>query len=198
MRFAKSLVYSLAVLALPLAADAATYTVNKSHSSAGFRIRHWVSNVEGRFDAVDGAIQFDAKNPALSSVEFTADAKSINTGQERRDADLRSANFFDVERCPALTFKSSKVVARDASHFDVSGDLTMRCVTQAITVPVEFLGTQPMGGGKEKAGFESTFTVNRKDFGIVWNQTLDQGGTMLGDEVKITIAVEADLQAPAQ
>jgi polyisoprenoid-binding protein YceI len=195
MRLAKTWLFSLAVLALPLAAEAAVYKINKPHTMATFRIRHFVSNVEGRFDAIDGTIQFDAAKPAASSVEMTVDAKSVNTGQPNRDNDLRSPNFFDTDRCPTLTFKSAKVTPKDATHHDLTGDLTMRCVTKTITIPVDYLGTQKLPEGKEKVGFETTFTVNRQDYGIKWNQTLDQGGVMLGDEVKITISIEADLQA---
>jgi len=192
----KRLAAGIAVLSIAAAtsATAATYTINKPHTMATFKIRHWVSNVEGRFDGIDGAIRYDPKDPAASSVDMTVDAKSVNTNNQSRDNDLRSDHFFDTERCPTLTFKSTKVVAKDASHLDVTGDLTMRCVTKQVTVPVEFLGTQKMKEGAEKAGFETAFTVNRKDYGIVWNQVLDNGAVMLGDDVKITISVEADLQ----
>jgi polyisoprenoid-binding protein YceI len=184
----------LAAIGLGAAAAAATYAVNKPHTMATFRIRHWVSNVEGRFDGIDGVIRYDSKDPAAASVEMTVDAKSVNTNNASRDNDLRSDHFFDTERCPTLTFKSTKVVAKDPTHLDVTGDLTMRCVTRRVTVPVEFLGIQKLKEGAEKAGFETVFTVDRKDYGILWNQTLDNGGVMLGDEVKITISVEADLQ----
>lgn len=195
----KHLAAGIAVLSVAgaAAATAATYTINKPHTMATFKIRHWVSNVEGRFDGIDGMIRYDPKEPAASSVEMTVDAKSVNTNNPNRDNDLRSDHFFDTERCPTLTFKSSKVVAKDASHLEVTGDLTMRCVTKQVTVPVEFLGTQKMKEGAEKAGFETVFTVNRKDYGILWNQVLDNGAVMLGDEVKITISVEADLQKEA-
>jgi polyisoprenoid-binding protein YceI len=195
-RLAASIV-ALAVAGLAASAPAATYTINKPHTMSTFRIRHWVSNVEGRFDGIDGLIRYDPKTPAASSVEMTVDAKSVNTNNQSRDNDLRSDHFFDTERCPTLTFKSTKVVAKDPSHLDVTGDLTMRCVTKQVTVPVEFLGLQKMKEGAEKAGFETSFTVDRKDYGIVWNQTLDNGGVMLGDDVKITISVEADLQKEA-
>jgi polyisoprenoid-binding protein YceI len=195
----KRLAAGIAVLSIAAAtaATAATYTLNKPHTMATFRIRHWVSNVEGRFDGVDGTIRYDPKDPSASSVEMTVDAKSVNTNNPNRDNDLRSDHFFDTERCPTLTFKSTKVAAKDASHLDVTGDLTMRCVTKQVTVPVEFLGTQKLKEGAEKAGFETAFTVNRKDYGIVWNQVLDNGAVMLGDDVKITISVEADLQKEA-
>jgi polyisoprenoid-binding protein YceI len=192
----KQLTAAIAVLSIAgaTAAPAATYSINKPHTMATFKIRHWVSNVEGRFDGIDGVIRYDPKDPAASSVEMTVDAKSVNTNNPNRDNDLRSDHFFDTERCPTLTFKSSKVVAKDASHLEVTGDLTMRCVTKQVTVPVEFLGTQKMKEGAEKAGFETVFTVDRKDYGILWNQVLDNGAVMLGDDVKITISVEADLQ----
>ena len=185
---------ALAVAGLGAAASAATYAVSKPHSRATFKIRHWVSSVEGRFDSVDGVIRYDPKNPAASSVEMTVDAKSVNTNNQTRDNDLRSDHFFEVEKCPTLSFKSTKVAAKDPSHLDVTGDLTMHCITKQVTVPVEFLGVQKLKEGAEKAGFESVFTVDRKDYGITWNQTLDDGGVMLGDDVRITIAIESDLQ----
>lgn len=186
-----------ALVLMPIAASAASYAINKPHTMATFKIRHFVSNVTGGFDGVDGAIEFDPKNPGAASVEFTVDAKSVDTNNETRDKDLRSANFFDTERCPTLTFKSTKVTPKDATHFDLTGDLTMRCVTKQVTVPVEYLGAQKLPEGKEKVGFETAFTVDRKDFGIVWNQAIDQGGVMLGDKVGITISVEADLKPSA-
>jgi polyisoprenoid-binding protein YceI len=193
MRHKLALALALAVLVPSLAAAAVTvYAIDKNHTVVGFKIRHWVSNVEGRFNDFDGKIHYDPQNPAASKVEFTAKAGSIDTNNQRRDTHLRSADFFDVEKFPELTFKSAKVVAKDADTLEVTGDLTIHGVTKQVTVPVEILGFQDLAEGNQKAGFETSFTVNRKDYGIVWDRTLDAGGTMLGDTVKITLSIEAD------
>ena len=153
-----------------------------------------MSNVEGRFNDFAGTIQLRPAEPGGSSVEFAVKAASIDTNNERRDNHLRSADFFDAEKFPELTFKSTKVVPKDADTLEVTGDLTIHGVTKQVTVPVEILGFQDLAEGNQKAGFETSFTVNRKDYGIVWDRMLDTGGTMLGDQVKITLAIEADKQ----
>ena len=172
-----------------------TYTIDRSHSSVGFRIRHLVSNVDGRFKDFAGTVTYDPAAPEKSSVDVTVQAASIDTDTPRRDDDLRSENFFDVAKYPTLTFKSTSVQKKSASELAVTGDLTMHGVTKRITIPVEVLGTIPFRGG-EKAGFASTFTVDRKDYGVTWNRALDQGGTLLSDEVKVSIQLETEWQPP--
>lgn len=196
--FLKALSLSLLLPALALA-EPVTYKVDADHSGVGFTIRHFVSNVPGRFRDFDGVIKYDKQNPAASSVEFTVKAASIDTSNNDRDEHLRGADFFDVQKFPTLTFTSTKVAAKDADTLDVTGNLTMHGVTKQITIPVEVLGSVKTPNG-EKAGFESSFTVNRKDYGIVWNRVLDAGGSVLGDDVKINIAIEANrqMEKPAQ
>ncbi len=185
-----------ALLALALllptlaAADPAVYRVDGDHSGVSFKIRHFVSNVSGRFRDFDGVVKYDKLSPAASSVEFTIRAASIDTASNDRDEDLRSKNFFEVAKYPTLTFSSTKVVPKDAKTLLVTGNLTMHGVTREITFPVELLGTVSAPGG-EKAGFEASFTVNRKEFGIDWNNILDSG-PLLGDEVKVSIEIEAN------
>ncbi|HYU33826.1 MAG TPA: YceI family protein [Thermoanaerobaculia bacterium] len=183
-------------LALPALAVAApvTYKVDADHSGVNFSIRHFVTNVGGRFKDFDGTIQQDRDNPAGSKVEFTVQATSIDTDNDDRDKHLRSSDFFDVEKFPTLTFTSTQVKAQDKDTLEVTGDLTIHGVTKRITIPVDFLGTAKMPNG-EKAGFQTQFTVNRKDFGIVWNRVMD-AGPILGDDVSITISVEANRQPP--
>lgn len=192
----KTLYAAAALLALPVLAAAApvTYKVDPDHSGVGFTVRHFVTNVPGRFKDFDGTIKYDKQNPAASSVEFTIQTASIDTANTDRDGHLKSADFFDVEKFPTMSFTSTGVKAQDADTLEVTGDLTIHGVTKKVTIPVEVLGTMPMPKG-EKAGFETSFTVNRKDYGIVWNRVLDAGGTILGDDVKISVAVEADKQA---
>jgi polyisoprenoid-binding protein YceI len=168
-----------------------TFQFDKNHTLVGFRIRHFVSKVEGRFKDFDGVIVLDRQNPAASKVDLTIQAASIDTASENRDKDLRSANFFDVEKYPTITFKSTKVTPK-GSDYDVTGDFTMHGVTKTITVPVRSGGFVKTGQG-EKAGFETlTFTIARKDYGITWNRTLDAGAVMLGDDVEVNVQVEAN------
>ena len=176
-----------------------TFKFDKNHTLIGFRIRHFVSKVEGRFKDFEGSITLDRQNPAGSKVDLTIQATSIDTSNENRDKHLRSADFFDVEKFPTITFKSTKVTPKGTDAFDVTGDFTMRGVTKSLTVPVK-LGGFVKAGKVEKVGFElGGFILNRKDFGIVWNSPVEAGGLMLGDDVEINCQVEANrpLEAPA-
>ncbi len=187
-------VLALALLAPALAlAETAVYKVDPDHSSVNFVVRHFVSNVPGRFTDFDGTVKYDKDKPAASTVEFTVQAISIDTDNNDRDTHLRSPDFFDVQKFPTLSFTSTSVKPKDADTLEVTGDLTIHGVTKQVTLPVDILGTMKTPRG-EKAGFETSFTVNRKDYGVVWNRVLDAGGTVLGDDVKINIAVEADRQ----
>lgn len=198
MKTARNLLAVLALAALPLLAQDApeAWGVDKGHSTATFKIRHFTANVVGQFRDFDGSINIDRANPARSNVEFTIQAKSIDTGSERRDTHLRSADFFDVEKFPVITFKSTAVAARSKDVFDVTGDLTMHGVTKRVTLPVTFLGFMKHPRG-EKAGFEIETTLNRKDFGITWNRALDEGGFMLSEDVKVSINLEVDRKVAA-
>ena len=191
--FLPILTLALFLPGLAVAAPAA-YKVDPNHSSVGFSIRHFVSNVPGRFRDFNGVIKYDKQNPAASSVELTVQAASIDTDNTDRDNHLKSPDFFDVAKYPTLTFASTKVTAKDANTLNVTGNLTMHGVTKEVTIPITVLGTMK-GPRGEKAGFETAFTVNRKDYGIVWNRVLDAGGSILGDDVKVSIGIEADQQA---
>ena len=178
-----------ATLSFSAGAEAATWTVDQGHSSVGFTIRHIFSNVPGSFDKFSGTIDYDPANPAAGSVKVEIDAASINTKVAKRDDHLRSADFFDVAKYPALTFQSTKVTKGEGNKLSVEGNLTMHGVTKPVTLNATFLGAGPAMGG-QRAGFEATTKIDRKDFGIVWNKTLDTG-TLLGDEVMIAINLEA-------
>jgi polyisoprenoid-binding protein YceI len=178
------------------AAATETFVFDKAHSQVGFQIRHFLTKVEGRFRDYDGRIVIDRQNPANSRVDVTIQAASIDTGNEKRDADLKSANFFEVDKYPTIAFKSTKVTPNGKDLYLVTGDLTMHGVTKTIVVPVRHTGFLNLGK-MEKAGFEVTFSLNRKDFGITWNRSLDSGGAMLGDDVQITVLVEANKEMPA-
>jgi len=167
-----------------------SWTIDKAHSAAEFKVRHLMANVGGRFNDFDAVIHLDRTNAPNSSVEFTIQATSIDTGNKNRDEHLRSPDFFDVARFPTITFKSVSIKERSKDLYDVTGDLTMHGVTKRITLPVQFLGFGRGPGGSEKAGFEITTTLNRKDFGVIWNRALDEGGVLLGEDVRVTINLE--------
>lgn len=190
MRFAK-LALSILLLAtlVPVTAyaDASSWEVDQAHSTVAFEVRHFFTQVPGRFNDFSGTILYDPDDVANSEVSFTVQAASIDTENERRDQHLRSADFFDVEKFPTLSFESKKVEAGSGDTLQVTGDLTIHGVTREVTIPVDFLGS--MG---QKAGFATEFQIDRKDFNITWNRTLDQGGAILGDEVTIDIDVEAN------
>lgn len=196
MKFIRNILLA-SLVALPVLAQE-TWTVDKGHSTATFKIRHFTANVVGQFRDFDGTITLDRANPAKSAVEFTIQAASIDTGSENRDKHLRSADFFETDKYPTISFKSTAVAPKGTNAFDVTGDLTMHGVTKRVTLPVTFGGFMKTKRG-EKAGFEIETTLNRKDYGIVWNRALDEGGFMLSDDVKVTINLEVDrkVEAPA-
>jgi len=185
----KTVLAATVLTASTAAAD--TWVVDKQHSNVNFQIRHLVSKVSGRFTDFQGTIEADSAKPEASSVEFTIKAASIDTSVEARDKDLRSANFFEVEKYPEISFKSTKFVPKGKDQFDVTGKLTIRGVTKDVTLPVSYLGMVKDPWGNEKTGFELGLTLNRKDYGIVWNKALDSGGVLLGDEVTLNITLEA-------
>jgi polyisoprenoid-binding protein YceI len=166
------------------------FTLDPNHSSAEFRVRHIFTKVPGRFGKVEGKFVLDQKNLANSSVEATIDAASVSTENDRRDSHLKTEDFFWVEKFPSLTFKSTQVVPVDDTHFQVIGNLTIRGVTKQVTLDVEKLGVDNLGQMGTRAGFEATTKINRKDFGIVWNRALDNGGALLGDDVEISLVAE--------
>jgi polyisoprenoid-binding protein YceI len=179
---------------------AATLIIDHSHSEAGFNIRHFFSKVHGNFTDFSGTIAYDAKNLPASMVEVTIKDTSISTGNDHRDAHLRTADFFWTAKYPTIKFKSTKVVpSEEPNHFQVVGDLTIRDVTKPVTLEAELIGMGPVTiDGRDmglRAGFSAKTTINRKDFGIVWNKTVDQGGVMLGDDVELVLNVEAFTKA---
>jgi polyisoprenoid-binding protein YceI len=189
----KSLKYAALIAlfaATPLFAE--TFTVDGGHSDASFRVKHLMSNVKGSFGEVAGTIDVNRDNPSASSVEFTINAATIDTANDNRDKHLRSADFFDVEKFPQITFKSTKIAPSGTKDlYNVTGNLTLHGVTRQVVLPVTFLGFAKDPWGNDRAGFEVETTLNRKDFGLNWNKALDQGGFLLGDDVKVSIALEA-------
>jgi polyisoprenoid-binding protein YceI len=174
------------------------WTIDKAHSLAEFSVKHMmVTTVKGRFANITGNIIWDEKNPANSSVEATIDATSVTTHDEKRDAHLASADFFEHGKYPTITFKSTKVEAKKADEFKVTGDLTIRGITREVTLDVEYNGTGKNPWGMQVAGFSASTSINRKDFGLNWNAALETGGVLVSDKVKITLEVEA-VAAPVE
>jgi len=174
--------------ALPLRAD--NFAVDPGHSEVSFQIRHLVSQVRGRFNEFSGTVQLDPKNLPASSVELHIKAASIDTGVADRDKHLRSADFFDVEKFPEITFKSESIKPAGKDTYNVTGTLTMHGVSKKITLPVTYGGQAKDPWGNTRAGFETETTLNRKDYKIEWNKALDTGGALLGDDVKVAINLE--------
>jgi polyisoprenoid-binding protein YceI len=189
-------VAAVLVAASVFAADG--FIVDKNHSEAMFQVRHLVSRVSGKFDDFNGSISVDQANPAASTVEFTIKTVSINTGVADRDKHLRSADFFEVEKYPEISFKSTRIKPTSRKDvYDVTGTFTMHGVTKTITLPVEFLGFIKDPRGNQRAGFTAHTNLNRKDYGINWNRVLDAGGTLLSDDVDVTVNIEAAKSAAA-
>jgi len=190
VKFKSIVIAIITIAALPLFAD--TYTIDKSHSEATFQVRHLVSKVSGKFEDFDGKINIDPTKPAASTVEFTIEASTVNTGVADRDKHLRTADFFDTDKFPEITFKSTSIKSSGKKDvYTVTGNLTMRGVTKQITFPVQFLGFIRDPWGNDKAGFSLATTLNRKDYGVNWNKALDNGGVLVSDQVDVAINIEA-------
>jgi len=168
-----------------------TFHVDKAHSEVTFQVRHLLTKVRGRFSDFSGTINFNAARPEASSVRLTIEAASIDTNQADRDTHLKSPDFFSVEEFPALTFESSGITAAGDGSYEVHGTLTIRGVAKAIVLPVNHLGSATDPWGNEKLAFETETTVNRKDFGLNWNAALETGGFLVGDEVRISVSLQA-------
>ncbi len=170
-----------------------TWHFDTTHSSIAFSVRHLlVAKVRGRFQTWNGALQLDEKDLTKSSVAITIDASSVDTNEAKRDAHLRSPDFFDVEHHPTVTFVSSRVEVESDERLRVTGDLTIRGVTQPVTLEVEVGGVMKQDPwGQRRAGFSAHATIDRKAFGVSWNQALDHGGLALGDKVTLASDVEA-------
>jgi len=181
-----SIILSALLISFSSYAAAATYEIDNSHSSVGFKVTHFVSVVKGNFESFKGTVEFDEANLATSSTSVSIDAKTVNTSNAKRDEHLRNPDFFDVEKYPQITFASTKV-----ENGKITGNLTMHGVTKEVVLDFTFNGTANDPWGGERAGFSATTEIDRKDFGITFNKALDNGGLMLGEKVKIEIEIEA-------
>jgi polyisoprenoid-binding protein YceI len=171
-----------------------TFTIDKSHSEVNFQVRHLVTKVRGRFTDFSGTLTFDPAHPDRSSIAFTINASSVDTAVADRDQHLRSEDFFAVEKFPTLTFVSSRVTKKSDERYDVTGTLTIRGVAKEVTLPVTHLGEAKDPWGNTRLGFETEITLNRKDYGLLWNAALETGGFLVGDEVKVTVSAQAVAQ----
>jgi len=168
-----------------------TYKIDKAHSEVTFQVRHLLTKVRGRFTDFEGSILYNEANPEQSSVTFTIQAGSIDTAEPDRDKHLRTPDFFDVETFPTLTFQTSRITKRGPETYDVIGTLAMHGVSKELVLPVAHMGKAKDPWGGDRLGFEAETTLNRKDFGLNWNAMLEAGGFLVGDEVKVSIEIQA-------
>ncbi|HEY5220208.1 MAG TPA: YceI family protein [Gemmatimonadaceae bacterium] len=172
------------------------WTIDTTHSTAEFAVKHlMISTVKGRFGKVDGTVSVTDATPAVVAVDVTIPVASIDTREEKRDAHLRSPDFFDAEKFPTITFKSTGFSGSTTAEFQLTGNLTIHGVTRAVTLKGEAAGTVKDPWGGERSGFSAATKINRKDFGLTWNAALEAGGVVVGEEVKISIEVELVKQA---
>lgn len=181
------------VMTVPLAAPADTWKIDPVHTTVEFTVRHMmISNVKGQFTKVAGTITANGNDPASVRIEATIETSSIDTRSADRDADLKSANFLDVAKYPTMKFKSKKVEAAGTGKWKVVGDLTLHGVTKEVTLEVEIPGPPIKDPwGNTRAGASATATISRKQFGLTWNKLLETGGAVVGDDVAVSIDVEA-------
>jgi polyisoprenoid-binding protein YceI len=168
-----------------------TWKIDPTHSHVEFAVRHlMITTVRGRFGALQGSVVTDEADPTRVSVDVVIDAASIDTREPQRDAHLKSADFFEVETYPTITFRSTRVQDLHGNTFKLAGDLTMHGLTREVVLDVteEGRGKDPWGG--ERAGYSATAKVKRSDFGLTWNQVLETGGIAVGDEIKISLDLE--------
>jgi polyisoprenoid-binding protein YceI len=184
----------LTAIVTPVAMVAAeTWVIDPAHTVSGFTVRHMmITNVTGVFEVTKGTIEYKPGDPGSVKADIAIESKSVNTRISRRDQDLRSDNFFNVEKFPEITFKSKRVQNVRADAFDLVGDLTIRDVTKEVVLKVEG-PSAPIRDpqGNVRIGANATTAINRKDFNVNWNRAIEAGGVVVGDEVKINIEVEA-------
>lgn len=175
------------------------WKIDPAHSAIAFSVRHMVvSKTRGRFTRWNGELRFDPENPALSSVQVDIDPASIDTADKDRDAHLRSPDFFDVEKFPTASFRSTRVEDAGGDRYRVAGDLTVHGVTRPVVLEVTYEGSGKDPWGGERAGFTATASIDRKQFGLEWNKALETGGLLVGEKVDLTLEIEAVKQAAQQ
>lgn len=183
----------LSALAFCQPVQANAWKIDTAHSSADFAIRHMmISNVKGRFPKVEGTVDYDGKDLKGLKVEADIDVSSVDTGDKGRDEHLKSPDFFDTSKFPKMTFKSKKVKKLGKDKFSMIGDLTIKGVTKEVVLQVDGPSSEVKDmKGNQRVGASATTTIKRKDFGITWNKAMDNGGAVVGDDVKVSLEVEA-------
>jgi len=172
-------------------AGARTYVIDPSHTSANFSVRHLMfAKVRGSFKAISGTVELPESGFFPTSIKVTIDATSIDTGEPQRDGHLKSADFFEVEKFPTLSFTSSAVMPVDGESFDAQGELEIHGVKQPVTLTVANLGQAKDLYGNARIAYETAFKINRKDYGLTWNAALEAGGVAVSDQVEITLDVQ--------
>jgi len=197
----KTLLAAAALAVLATAARATDFDIDPAHTQVGFKAKHVTGKVPGRFTSFSGSFTYDKKNVKAWKAEAKIDPATINTDNEQRDKHLKSDAFFDVAKCPEMAFKSTKVSDLKGDRAKLHGDLTMHCVTKPVVLDLEIGGVDKDPWGNEVAGFTATATIDRKDWGIVWNKTLDSGGVLVGDKIEIILEVSGNAkkaEAPAK
>jgi len=173
-----------------------TWQIDPTHSAAEFAVKHlMISTVKGRFSDVSGTVTVDDAKPGEAAVAVSINVASIDTREEKRDAHLRSADFFDAEKYPTITFKGKRITGPLDGEFKLVGDLTIRDVTREVTLEVESAGEVKDPWGGVRAGFSASTKINRKDYGLTWNVAMETGGVLVGDEIKISLDVQLVRQA---
>jgi polyisoprenoid-binding protein YceI len=168
-----------------------SWTIDTAHSEINFAVRHMmISNVRGQFQKFSGTIEFDEQHPVNTTVDVKIDVASINTKEEKRDGHLKSADFFEAEKYPTITFKSKRVAMKDETHAMLYGDLTIRDVTKEVALDVEFNGLAKSPYGTTSAGFTAKAIIKRKSWGLNWNVALETGGWLVGDEIHLSLELE--------
>ncbi len=168
------------------------WALDPAHSSVDFSVRHMmIANVKGSFNSFTATIEADPTDLTTANIEFSVETASVDTRSKDRDAHLVSGDFFDVENYPNMTFKATKIEKTDEDEYNVTGDLVLRGVTKPVTFAVTFEGQGKDPWGNEKVGFSAQGTLNRSDYGLVWNAGLETGGVLVGDKVKINLQIQA-------
>ncbi|WP_333600853.1 YceI family protein [Flavobacterium sp.] len=169
----------------------ATWAIDPTHSEIGFKVKHMMfTNVSGKFNLFDAVIENEDDHFETSKINFTAEVNSINTGNDDRDNHLRSADFFDVENFPKLSFKATSVQKVNEGVFHINGDLTIKDVTKNITLETEYSGLMKDPWGNTKIGLSVNGKINRKEFGLTWNAALETGGVLVGEEIKLVAEIQ--------
>ncbi|MFI6943188.1 YceI family protein [Streptomyces sp. NPDC050418] len=168
------------------------YTLDPAHTSLGFTARHaMVTNVKGSFLDFEGTLHLDGSDPSQSTASIDVKMESIETGQGDRDGHLKSADFFDVEKFPGMTFRSTSAEALGGEDYRITGDLTIKDVTKPLTIDLEFNGVAKDPFGNERVGFEGKAELHRSEWGLTWNSALDTGGVLVSDKIKLTFDISA-------